>query len=132
MKSQLSRAIQVLASIVSAAALASCASKSVYEPELGRDTIRDVVHSHIRAVSLCYEGAIDARPGAMGKVVGDWDITPDGAVQNVKLDEVDPTLEAIRPCLIKEISGWRFPRSTAKDVTNVRYPFIFDERRPLR
>lgn len=113
--------------------LGGCATaNSAYQPELGRDSIRAVVRSHFRAVSACYEIAIDARPGAMGKVMADWDITPDGRVQGAHLSDVDPTLEAIRPCLEKEISGWTFPQSTAKDVTSVHYPFIFDERRPLR
>lgn len=110
----------------------SCASKSVYQPELGREEIARVVHQHSRAVSVCYEEAIDARPGAMGKVVADFDITPDGLVQSAKLTDVDPTLEAIRPCLVGEISKWRFAPSTARDVTNVRYPFMFDERVPFK
>ncbi len=120
--------------VLTAVFLASgCASTtSVYDPELGRDTIRAVVHSHFKKVSLCYESAIDARPGAMGKVVAEWDITPEGRVQNVALTEVDPSLEAIKPCLAQEIASWTFPTSTAKDVTAVKYPFFFDERVPLK
>jgi len=113
--------------------LTGCAtSSSVYQPELGRDEVRTVVHSHFRAISACYEEAIDARPGAMGKVMAEWDIEPDGSVRNVRLSEVDPSLEAIRPCLTKEIASWKFPQSTSKDESGVKYPFIFDERRPLR
>lgn len=115
-----------------AVSLAGCASQSVYQPELGRTEVRTIVHSHFRAVSACYEEAIDARPGAMGKVMAEWDIEPDGSVQNVRLSEVDPSLEAIRPCLTKEIATWKFPQSTSKDESAVKYPFIFDERRPLR
>ena len=122
----------VLAAALVLLTFSGCASKSVYEPELGRDTIREVVHQNIRAVSRCYEDAIDERPGAMGKVLAIWDITPEGKVQNVQLTDVDPTLEAIRPCLTAEISKWKFPTSTAKDITNVRYPFMFDERVKLR
>jgi hypothetical protein len=103
-----------------------------YQAELDRDSIRQVVRQHFRAVSKCYEGAIDERPGAMGKVMAEWDIAPDGAVSNAHLNEVDPSLEALRPCLVSEISKWKFPASTAKDVTTVKYPFIFDERRPLK
>lgn len=112
--------------------LASCSTESVYQPELGRTEIRTIVHSHFRAVSACYEEAIDARPGAMGKVMAEWDITPNGAVHDVRLTEVDPSLEAIKPCLTKEIASWKFPPSTSKDEATVKYPFFFDERRPLR
>ncbi len=112
--------------------VAGCASATVYQPELGREEIQKVVRNHMRSVSSCYEEAIDARPGAMGKVVADFDITPAGAVQDAKLTDVDPTLEAIRPCLIGEISKWKFAPSTARDITNVRYPFMFDERVPFK
>jgi hypothetical protein len=107
-------------------------SSSASRAELGRDTIRAVVHAHFRAVSACYEEAIDARPGAMGKVMAEWDISPDGSVGHVVFSEVDPTLEAIKPCLSKEIATWKFPPSSAADETTVKYPFFFDERIPLR
>jgi hypothetical protein len=109
-----------------------CATQSVYQPELDRDSIRVVVRQHFKAVSSCYEEAIDARPGAMGKVMAEWDISPDGSVHDVRLTEIDPSLEAIRLCLTGEISKWKFATSTAKDVTAVKYPFMFDERRPLK
>jgi hypothetical protein len=112
--------------------LSGCATQSVYQPELGRDEIRGVVRSHFRAVSACYEQAIDARPGAMGKVMAEWDISPDGSSHNISFSEVDPSLEAIKPCLSREIASWKFPPSTAKDETSVKYPFFFDERRPLK
>ncbi len=114
------------------ATTATTATSGVYQQELDRDSIRNVVREHFRAVSTCYEGAIDERPGAMGKVMAEWDITPDGNVLNAHLNEVDPSLEAIRPCLVGEISKWKFASSTAKDVTTVKYPFIFDERMPLK
>ena len=124
---------EVRAAALFALLLAACAtSPSAYQPELGRDEIRVVVRSHFRAVSACYEEAIDARPGAMGKVMAEWEISPDGSVHGVSLSEVDPSLEAIRPCLTKEIDSWKFPTSTAKDETTVKYPFIFDERVPLK
>ena len=113
-------------------ALGGCASSSVYQPELGRDEIRTVVRSHFRAVSACYGEAIDARPGAMGKAMAEWDIEPDGSVLNARLSAVDPSLEAIRPCLVREIGSWKFPPSSSKDESAVKYPFIFDERQPLR
>jgi hypothetical protein len=117
-----------------AASLSGCATstQSVYQPEFNRDEIRAVVRTHFREVSACYEEAIDARPGAMGRVVADWDISPDGSVHNVSFSEVDPSLEAIKPCLSKEIATWKFPSSTAKDETGVKYPFVFDERVPLK
>lgn len=118
-------------SVLIVAGCATSAHSGVYQAELDRDSIRVVVREHFRAVSTCYEGAIDERPGAMGKVMAEWDITPDGAVQSAHLTEVDPSLESIRTCLVAEISKWKFPASTAKDVTTVKYPFIFDERKPL-
>lgn len=115
--------------------LAGCASTSsnaTYAPEADRETIRRVVASHNRAVSACYEQTIDVRPGAMGKVLADWDIKGDGTVTNVTLPEIDPSMVDIRDCLMREISSWKFPASGGPDLVNVRYPFFFDERAPVR
>lgn len=123
----------MIARLVWVMLLAGCAtSSSVYQPELGREEIRAVVRAHFKQISACYEEAIDARPGAMGRVMAEWDINPDGSVANAHLSDVDSSLEAIRPCLVREISSWKFAPSTSPDVSSVKYPLIFDERKPLK
>lgn len=119
-------------SILSACATSGAPSNSAVSQAADREAIRVVVHQHIRAVSACYEEAIDARPGAMGKVLAEWDLDPSGGVHAVRVSEVDPSLEAIKPCLSREIASWTFPSGLVRETATVKYPFMFDERRPLR
>lgn len=112
--------------------LAGCASGSkTAGGTFDKESIRSVVHSRTGAYMACYEGAIDVRPGAIGKVLTTWDIGSDGGVSNVQFVEVDPTIVDIKPCLQREISALKFSPTGSNEPVEVRYPFYFDERQSM-
>lgn len=113
--------------------LAGCAtgSQSANGGTFDKESIRSVVHSRTGAYMACYEGAIDVRPGAIGKVLTTWDIGSDGGVSNVQFVEVDPTIVDIKPCLQREISALKFSPTGSNEPVEVRYPFYFDERQSM-
>jgi TonB family protein len=86
---------------------------------LNEAAIIDVVGKHAADVRACRAAA----HGAVGTIMVTWDVTPAGAVLRAVIaasSVADPRLGA---CLVRKISGWRFPRS--KDATRVTYPFQF-------
>ena len=112
--------------------LSGCATSGVAGAgSVDKETIRTVVRARTGAYMSCYEGAIEVRPGAIGKVVTTWDIGPDGRVSNVKFDDVDPTIVDIKPCLEREVLALKFSPTGSNDPIEVRYPFYFDERQSM-
>ncbi len=129
-----SAAISV-AAFISFAALSSCATHSVGEPggapPVNRERIRQVIASHQSEIGACYEGAIDVRPGAMGKVVIAFDIIGDGSATNITYPQIDPSLGEIKTCLSDVFSKMKFDPTNGQ-VVDVSYPLFFDERLPNR
>ncbi|RYZ71881.1 MAG: AgmX/PglI C-terminal domain-containing protein, partial [Proteobacteria bacterium] len=118
-------------SFVSLAGCASSGGAGSGTGSLDKESIRNVVRARTNAYMACYEGTIDVRPGAIGKVVTTWDIGSDGRVSNVKFAEVDPTIVDIKPCLEREILALKFSPSGSNEPVEVRYPFYFDERQSM-
>jgi hypothetical protein len=108
--------------------VSSCATKSVYEPVADREGIKLVVREHFGELEHCYLHAIDARPGAEGKVVMSWDVQPDGRVANARVQESSKKMDVIGPCLISRIEKWNFPKLSEEEISvGVTYPFYFSE-----
>ena len=111
-------------------ALVACTANSVYQPVADREGIKRVIHGHRQEVEACYEKAIEARPGAEGKVVISWDIGPDGHVvaSSVSTVKVDAKIAHISPCLESAVQGWSFPRLSEEELeVGVKFPFFFSE-----
>ena len=118
----------LLVFVIYAASSCATSTKTVYDPQADREGIKQVVQPRLKDLRECYEMAIDAYPGAEGKVMADWDIAKDGSVANLKFSEFDKTLEGGRACLMERISSWRFPKPSSDEAVSVKYPFIFSER----
>lgn len=103
-------------------------TKTVYEPQADREGIRAAIQPRLKSLRECYELAIDAYPGAEGKVMAEWDLSREGTVTNLKFTEFDKTLEGGRACLTEKISTWTFPKPTSSEVVTVKYPLFFSER----
>lgn len=115
--------------------LAACATKpppNVYQLEADREGIRKTIQPRLRELQPCYEMAIDAYPGAEGKVLAQFDIAGDGAVKDLEFVEFHKSLEGGRICMMDTIKKWKFPKPAAQEEITVKYPFIFSERFGLR
>ncbi len=129
--------ILVCALIISTSLLSACASRLSGEstpggaPPVDQERIRRTILSHQSEIGACYESAIDARPGAMGKVVVAFDIVGEGAATNVTYPQIDPSLTDIRSCITDVFSKMKFDPTTG-NVVAISYPFFFDERLPNR
>lgn len=108
--------------------LSACQTVDVYEPVTDREGIKRVIEQHRPEVVRCYHEAIEARPGAEGKVVMAWEIQPDGRTSAVTVKSTDQKIQHISLCLSRVIGAWTFPPLAKEEVTvNVSYPFFFSE-----
>lgn len=110
--------------------LASCASKppNVYQLEADREGIKKTIQPRLKELRPCYEMAIDAYPGAEGKVLAQFDIGDDGSVKKLEFVEFHKSLEGGRICMMDTINKWKFPKPNSEEVVTVKYPFVFSER----
>ena len=118
----------VLAAV--ALVLASCAhhAPSVYQLEADREGIKKAIQPHLKELRPCYEMAIDAYPGAEGKVMAEFGVGDDGFMKNLKFSEFDKTLEGGRICFTETMKKWKLPKPGADEDVTVKYPFFFSER----
>ncbi len=121
--------IALIALVVSA-----CASKppNVYQIAADREGVKKTIQPRLKELTPCYEMAIDAYPGAEGKVMAQFDIGDNGAVKDLKFIEFDKTLEGGRICMMDAIGKWKFPKPSSEESVTVKYPFIFNERLSFR
>ncbi len=96
--------------------------------QTNRQVIAGVVRSHAKEIEACYLQAIEARPGAAGRVLMSWDVAPDGKVTDATVKEAAPKITVIGDCLVGQVKSWTFPRISADDASvTVNYPFYFSE-----
>lgn len=119
-----------IAIVVACIFLASCAHKppNVYQLEADREGIKKTIQPHLKDLRPCYEMAIDAYPGAEGKVLAEFEIGDDGSMKDLKYVEFDKTLEGGRICMMDTMKKWKFPKPSSQEVVTVKYPFVFSER----
>lgn len=118
---------------VAAVMISSCATDGAHEATpVDREKIRGVIASQARPIQVCYENAIDVRPGAEGKVVVDFDINDSGAVQSFKFKEIDPRVVDVQDCMREVFSRMKFEPAPKGEVVNVAYPFFFSEKMPAK
>lgn len=124
------RMLKFVVLAVASLALVSCASKppNVYQLEADREGIRKTIQPKLRDLTPCYEMAIDAYPGAEGKVLAQWDLGDDGSVRDLDFVEFDKSLEGGRICMLDTIKRWKFPKPSSQETITVKYPFVFSER----
>lgn len=91
--------------------------------ELGRDDIRRSIDAQLPRVRACYERTLKQGQVVFGRMQLAWSIEPDGRVTSARLSRDGVGDPALRDCVVRELSGWRFPASS--DGAEVEYPLNF-------
>ncbi len=99
----MSRSLAVLAVLV---ACQGC-TFAARSPELYRDDTKQVLESKNAEIRACYDGVLQANPGAGGKVTVKFDVlTETGKISNVTVDPAQTTApEPVHACVRKAIEG---------------------------
>ena len=93
---------------------------------LTKEQVGAVIHSHMNEIRYCHELALLGNPGIQGKLTVDFSISPSGRVESssVQASTLLPDT-SIQTCLLRRLSGWRFPNPRGGVHVNVSYPFVF-------
>lgn len=117
--------------VICACFLASaCASQPVAGGDDKRDVmadIRGVIGARLLNIRSCYEKAIEARPGAAGKMVVRWQLGSDGVPSDVMIKYNDATLKDAEECVLAEVRALRFKARVGGEILDIIYPFYFSE-----
>jgi hypothetical protein len=92
---------------------------------LSQEEVGRVIHSHLSEVRYCYESTLLKISDLQGKLVIDFLILPDGAVQNAKLNQSSVNDSSLAHCLVSKLMNWKFPKPKGGAEVAVSYPFIF-------
>ena len=76
----------------------------------------------IPAIRLQYM-QVASDPGARGKIVLRWSITPDGRASNVVVAENTTSSHELLQRIVSTVSHWRYPHVSR--VVGVSFPFVF-------
>ncbi len=91
------------------------------------EVIAKIVKDRRQPVRDCYDKARKDLPSLQGDMVIHFDLTPEGKVKNIELNQPRSTLKAaaVVDCAIKVIQGLDFPPSSRGMETQVNYPYNF-------
>ena len=115
------------ATLVTAVLTSSCVSKPAVDTAEVRKGIYASVSAHMKDFESCYLKAIDASPGARGKLVANWQVNDFGLPLFVTVKESDPSLKAAEPCVVAVLTFMTFPKAPKGEEIDVIYPFYFSE-----
>ncbi|MBX3252089.1 MAG: TonB family protein, partial [Myxococcales bacterium] len=94
---------------------------------LDRDTIREVIRTHIPIVRGCYERELMRDPSLSGRVTVQITIGPTGGVQAATVTASTMQRPAVDECIARAARSWVFPAPAGGAVV-VSYPFVFNSR----
>ncbi len=87
--------------------------------------IIEVIDRHTREARACYEPLLRRNPDAAGKIALAFRIDAEGRVMDPFVRESTLPSGSAEACLLKHLSGWRFPRPRSGGNCDVDYPWIF-------
>jgi hypothetical protein len=92
---------------------------------LTREQINRVVRRNKKDISRCFDTRAAFSPGLSGKVGMDFTINSLGRVAAVSAGASTIKDAALKNCLSRKISTWRFDKPTGGRLVKVSYPFNF-------
>ncbi len=92
---------------------------------LDKDVIARYIETQLGQIRYCYERQLSANPGLYGKVMIKFTIAGNGGVvaQNIGLTTLKSAM--VEGCILRRVSGWRFPQPKGGTKVLVSYPFLF-------
>lgn len=90
--------------------------------------ILKVVKSRQNGIRNCYERELQRNKDLGGKVVISWRINSEGLVQMPKVRTTTMRNGSVEDCIVRQISGLKFPQPRGGQAAKVNFPFLFAPR----
>lgn len=92
---------------------------------LDREVIARVIQSKLGEIRYCYERQLSANPNLYGKVKVKFSIGAAGTVETQSIAQSSLESSMVEGCILRRISGWKFPQPEGGTKVLVSYPFLF-------
>lgn len=99
--------------------------ESIVDGGLDKSVIAAVIQNNLAQIKYCYERQLVAEPDLFGKVVAQWTINAQGAVEGASVKQTTLNSNPVEKCMLAKISGWKFPQPKNGTKVSVSYPFLF-------
>jgi hypothetical protein len=90
--------------------------------------ILKVVKSRQNGIRSCYERALQRDKNLGGKIVVTWRINAEGKVLAARVRSTTMRNGAVEDCIVRQISGLKFPQPRGGQLAVVNFPFLFAAR----
>lgn len=92
---------------------------------LAREVIAQTIQSYLGQIRYCYERQLSAQPDLYGKVIINFTIGGSGKVSTQRISSTTLKNSLVEGCILRRISGWKFPIPEGGTSVVVKYPFMF-------
>lgn len=92
---------------------------------LAREVIAQTIQGYLGQIRYCYERQLSAQPDLYGKVIVNFTISGNGKVGAQQISSTTLKNSLVEGCILRRISGWRFPTPEGGTSVVVKYPFMF-------
>jgi outer membrane biosynthesis protein TonB len=92
---------------------------------LAREVIARVIAENIGHIRYCYERQLSANPELYGKVLVKFTIGAAGSVDAQSIGTSTLNNANVEGCILRRVSGWKFPKPAGGTSVLVSYPFLF-------
>jgi outer membrane biosynthesis protein TonB len=99
--------------------------ETIVDGGLDPEVIAVYIKSQLGQIRYCYERQLSANPDLYGKVQIKFTIGGDGRVVEQSIGTTTMKNAAVEGCILRRVSGWRFPKPTGGTAVVVTYPFLF-------
>jgi TonB family protein len=93
------------------------------------EAIRPVIRAHIADVKACYELGLREQRGSGGRVVVEFLVSREGAVQASRVAGSTMGFPRVEECLARAFCAWRFPPPQGGEAVGT-YPFVMTPASP--
>lgn len=93
---------------------------------LDHNLIESIIRRRLDRIRLCYERQLNFNPKLIGKISVHFVIGKVGQVISSRATEDTMKNEAVKTCVLSEVSSWNFPTPEGGTLVNVDYPFVFE------
>lgn len=104
---------------------------SRFNQGLSVDVVRRVIWVHINQIKYCYQQALFKQPSLSGRLVMNFQISPQGQVLELSVRETTLQAPPLLACISDSMRTWEFPPTPHYDgVLEINYPFVLRPKVP--
>jgi TonB family protein len=123
--SMASVSVALAALLVVGAVTAQPVSEQAQAQEGIKDGIAATVRAERQTLMRCYDEALKAAPTLEGTLTVAFSVNAAGEVTSAAAQDSSLGDDALEACVIRTLSGWRFPPRPGAEPLSVAYPFRF-------